>query len=281
MGGAVAAYVAASGLSVIGFDIDDQASSSAKAAGVTIVKNATSVVEQAEITLLSLPHPRALNAVVEELAKISWQDRIIIETGTFKLDDKFSAKEKLEGAGLGVLDCPISGTGHQARSGDLVIFTSGDEKLVLKCAQVLEAFSRDQKYCGAFGNGIRMKYVANHLIAIHNVAAAEAIVLGLKAGLDPKLVFDTLEDSAGTSRMFQVRGPMMVDNNYDDVSATNTLFNKDLDIISDFVAKLDCSLPLFSLAAEPYRAIMETDLADKDTAAVCRLIEERNGIKRQ
>ena len=71
---------------------------------------------------------------------------------------------------------------------------------------VFSGFSRNQNYCGKFGNGIRMKFVANHLIAVHNTATAEAMVLGMKANLDPNLVYDVISESAGTSRMFEVRG---------------------------------------------------------------------------
>ena len=280
MGGAIARNLNSAGFSVIGFDIDDTAIATASKLGTTIAENATAVVDQAEITLISLASPIALKSVTEELAGRKWRNRILVETGTFKLSDKLQAKLILEAANISLLDCPLSGTGHQARTGDLVVFTSGEESDVHKCSEIFSGFSREQKYCGEFGNGIRMKYIANHLIAIHNVAAAEAMVLGMKAGLDPKLVYDTLKDSAGTSRMFQVRGPLMVENNYDDVGATNTLFKKDLDVITDFASNINCSLPLFSLAAQPYRAIMDTDLVDKDTAAVCKLLEEMNGIKR-
>ncbi|MFC1665014.1 NAD(P)-dependent oxidoreductase [Pseudomonadota bacterium] len=281
MGGAIAGNLVSAGFSVIGFDIDEAAVSRASERGVSIAKNVTSVVDQAEVVIISLASPGALKLVTEELATKNWDNRILVKTGTFKLADKMEAKSTLEQGNISLLDRPLSGTGHQARTGDLVVFTSGDEQAVKKCSEIFKGFSREEKYCGEFGNGIRMKYVANHLIAVHNVAAAEAMVFGMKAGLDPKLIFNTLEDSAGTSRMSQVRGPLMVKNNYDDVGATNTLFKKDLDVITDFASDINCSVPLFSIAAQPYRAIMDTDLVDKDTAAVCKLLEEMNGIKRQ
>ena len=125
------------------------------------------------------------------------------------------------------LRCPVCG-----KSGDLSVFTSGDEAAVARCLPAIEAFSRENTYCGEFGNGSRMKFVANHLVTVHNVAAAEAMVLGMKSGLDPALIYDVISGSAGTSRMFEVRGPQMVAGEYDDLGMTNRLYQKDLDIIT-------------------------------------------------
>ena len=98
----------------------------------------------------------------------------------------------------------------------------------------MKGFSRAQHYLGEFGNGSKMKYVANLMVAIHNVSAGEAFALGIKAGLTPKAIFDVQANSAGTSRMFQVRGPMMVKGRYDDVTMKNEVWQKDMKIIGDF-----------------------------------------------
>ena len=84
----------------------------------------------------------------------------------------------------------MSGTGAQARVKDLVVYASGDRRAYRRVVPVLEAFARAQYYVGAFGAGSKMKFVANLLVAMHNVAAAEAIVLGMKAGLDPAMVLE-------------------------------------------------------------------------------------------
>src|SRR6266478_4259885 len=158
-----------------------------------------------------------------------------------------------------LLDCPVSGTGAQAARKDLVIFASGDEMAFERCREVFAGMSRAQKYVGAFGNGSRMKFIANHLVTIHNLAAAEAIVLGEMAGLAPALVFDVIADSAGSSRMFQIRGPMMVAGRYDEPTATMTTHVKDLDIIGKFAADLHCPTPLFSAAVQFYYAGVPQD----------------------
>lgn len=140
--------------------------------------------------------------------------------------------------------------------------------------------SRKQHSLGAFGNGSRMKFVANLLVNIHNVAAAEAMVLGMKAGLDPHLVYDVIAESAGSSRMFQVRGPMMADGDYTNVSMALSLWRKDIETIAAFAADLHCPVPLFTTAAQPYYAALAQGLGDQDTAAVCAVFEEAARVVR-
>jgi putative dehydrogenase len=132
------------------------------------------------------------------------------------IEVKARGEAQLAAQGKILLECPVSGTGAQAARKDLVVFASGDETAFERCREVLVGISRGQRYVGAFGNGSRMKFIANHLVTIHNLAAAEAIVLSEMAELDPALVFDVIVDSAGSSRMFQIRGPMMVRGQYDE-----------------------------------------------------------------
>jgi 3-hydroxyisobutyrate dehydrogenase-like beta-hydroxyacid dehydrogenase len=101
----------------------------------------------------------------------------------------------------------------------------------------LNGFSRAHYYLGAFGNGSRMKFVANLLVAIHNVSAAEAFVLGMKAGLDAETILKVAGDGAGASRMFQVRGPQMVCGRYGDATMKVEVWQKDMQIIGEFAAR--------------------------------------------
>ena len=114
-----------------------------------------------------------------------------------------------------MLDCPLSGTGSQARTKDLVVYASGDAQAIKSLMPVFADFSRQAHDLGAFGNGMKMKFVANLLVAIHNVASAEAMVLGMKAGLDPAQIFKLIQAGAGNSRVFELRAPMMVEDRYD------------------------------------------------------------------
>ena len=106
------------------------------------------------------------------------------------------------------------------------------------------------------------------------------MVLGMKSGLDPHLIFDVISTSAATSRMFQVRGKMMADANYDDVGMSNRLYQKDLDIITSFASDVHCPVNLFAVSVQPYRATIDQGLAEKDTAAVCAVLEDQGRVKR-
>lgn len=280
MGGAMARHMVTGGFTVYGFDLSADAVEKARGDGVETLASAAAVAEKADVIVCSLPSPLALKAVAGEIAASSASACILMETSTLKLADKEAARDILAAAGHTLLDCPLSGTGQQAQTGDLAVFTSGAEDAVAKCIPAIEAFSRENKYCGPFGNGSRMKFVANHLVTIHNVATAEAMVLGMKSGLDPALIYDVISTSAATSRMFEVRGKYMVENDYSDVGMSNRLYQKDLQVITDFAADVRCPVNLFAASVQPYRAALEQGHAESDTAAVCAVLEEQARVKR-
>jgi 3-hydroxyisobutyrate dehydrogenase-like beta-hydroxyacid dehydrogenase len=133
---------------------------------------------------------------------------------------------------------------------------------------------------GAFGNGSRMKYVANLLVAINNVASAEAMVLGLKAGLDAQTVLDMVSAGAANSRVFELRAPLMVRDRYDHPTMKISLWQKDMAVIAGFARRLGCPTPLFDATVPIYEQAMKTGHADHDTAAVCAVLEKAAGVKR-
>jgi L-threonate 2-dehydrogenase len=133
---------------------------------------------------------------------------------------------------------------------------------------------------GAFGNGSKMKYVANLLVAIHNVASAEALVLGMKAGLPPELIFDQIKIGAGNSRVFELRAPMMVQGRYDDPTMKVSVWQKDMDVIGSYAQSLGVPTPLFAATLPIYAAAMSTGYAEQDTAATCAVLEAMAGLQR-
>ena len=210
---------------VVGYDIGDGAMARLAEAGGIAATSPRDVAEKAEILITSLPNVDAFEQVMAGqggIASSNGTGQIVIECSTLPIEAKARGHAQLVAQGKILLDCPVSGTGAQAANKDLVVFASGDEAAFERCREVLAGMSRAQKYVGAFGNGSRMKFIANHLVTIHNLASAEAFVLGEMAGLDPALVFDVIVDSAGSSRMFQIRGPMMVRGQYDEPTATMT-----------------------------------------------------------
>jgi L-threonate 2-dehydrogenase len=280
MGGAFATNLTADGWRVIGFDVDAGRRRAMARAGVEIASGTKALAHEAPTIITSLPNPEALDAVVAEIVAANVPPRVIIETSTFTLADKERSEATLKKAGHITLDCPVSGTGAQAKVKDLVVYASGDSKSIAKLRPLFLSFAKSVHDLGAFGNGSRMKYVANLLVAIHNVAAAEAMVLGMKAGLDPQQIFDLVTPGAGNSRVFELRAPMMVKDRYDDATMKIKVWQKDLAVIGDYAASIGSPTPLMSATLPIYAAAMSTGHAMHDTAAVCAVLEAMAGFHR-
>ena len=281
MGGSFARNLVKAGWRVVGFDLDAGKRKELAKAGVEIVGNAVAVAAAAPIVITSLPKPEALIATAKAIAAAKLSPRIISECSTFTIEDKETAEKTLRTAGHTMLDCPISGTGSQAKTGDLVIYASGNPKAVARVKPVFAGFSRKTYDVGAFGNGSKMKYVANLLVAINNVASAEAMVMGMKAGLDPKVIFEMISNGAGNSRVFELRAPMMVKNDYSEATMKCSVWQKDMDVIGAFARKVRVPTPLFSATLPIYAAALKSGHAEDDTAAVCAVLEAKANVKRR
>lgn len=281
MGGSFARNLLAAGWRVVGYDIDAGRRRELSKAGVEIARDTKALAAAVPIIITSLPKPEALIATAKTIAAAKLPQRIVCECSTFTIEDKEKAEKALRAAGHVMLDCPVSGTGSQAKTGDLVIYASGESKAIAKVKPMFAGFSRKTYDVGAFGNGSRMKYVANLLVAINNVASAEAMVLGMKAGLDPQTIFDMISNGAGNSRVFELRAPMMVKNRYDQPTMKCSVWQKDMDVIGSFARKLKVPTPLFSATLPVYAAALKGGHAEDDTAAVCAVLEAKAGVRRR
>jgi len=279
MGSAVARHLAAAGRDVIGFDID---SSRAGALAGPRFRHAASVAAaagEADLLLTSLPSEDALAAVVNGVLEAPRRPgQALVELSTLSLACKHREFERLGAAKIAMLDVPISGTGAQAAAGDIVLYVSGDENLSQRCDPVFADFSRKAIYLGPFGAGTKMKFVANLLVAIHNVAAAEAVSLGLRCGLDPASLCEVLSAGAGQSRMLEVRGPMMVQGVYEPPTMKLSVWQKDMRLIKAFADEAGAAIPLFDATIPLYRAAAE-GYGQMDTGAV-RLTLEASAKRR-
>jgi len=283
MGGAMARNLMKNGFRVVGCDIDAEKVAAFEAGGGAPKATPADVARAAGIVITSLPKPAALDQVCSGEGGLGQSGRdglIVIETSTFEIADKERNRDALEAAGIIMLDCPLSGTGAQAAKQDLVIFASGDKAAVDKCAGVFEGFGRSHFHVGPFGNGCRMKYVANLLVAIHNVAAAEAFVLGMKSGLKAEDIYEVIKDGAGNSRIFELRGPMMVEGEYGDATMTMEMWKKDMSVIMGFADQIGAPAPLLNACNPIYTAARAQGMGALDTAAVCAVMEEMADFKR-
>ena len=279
MGGAMAEVLLEAGYQVSGFDPKPAALRRLKKAGGTVLSSAAAVAEQSDVVIVSLATARALSVVVAELAAARPKRKpIIIETSTLPIADKDAAAAALANAGMRTLDCPISGTAVRLKQGAWTIFVSGDAATARKTKDIFAEFTSNAPYVGAFGNGMRMKFVANHMVAIHNVAVAESLTFARKMGLDAQQVWDLFATSPVIGNgVFKLRGKFMVDRNYLPATMKVEVWQKDMQVIGDMAKAVNCPTPLFSACGPIFNAAMAQGLSQHDTASVCEVIDAMAG----
>ena len=280
MGGAMARHLIDAGYQVTGCDVEPDRVATFAAMGGAPAASPAEVAAAADAVILSLPSVQAFEEVTAGPAGLLEAARPglgVIETSTLPLGVKQRAHQRLAERGVALLDCPVSGTGAQIRTKDIAIYASGDPAALERARPVLAAFSRAQFDLGSFGNGSRLKFVANLLVAIHNASAAEALLVAERAGLDLQATLEALTAGAGTSRMLEIRGPLMINGEYGDPAMRVVTFQKDLDIIAGFAREIGCPAPLFTAAAQLNLAALAQGHANEDTASVFAVLQQLAG----
>jgi 3-hydroxyisobutyrate dehydrogenase-like beta-hydroxyacid dehydrogenase len=282
MGGAFARHLLAAGFNVVGYDVAPAANRALTRAGGRAARSCAEVAARSRILITSLPSPAAMEEAYFGKHGIAGGARpgtIVIEASTMTLELKESLRRRLARRDVTLLDCPISGTGAQAAAKDIAVYASGERRAFNRCRKVFDGFARSTYYCGKFGIGSKLKFVANLLVTIHNLSTAEAMVVGEKAGVDLGLLYRVISDGAGASRMFQVRGPMMVRGRYMPAHMKSKIYQKDIDIIGAFVRQLKCPTPLFDGSIPYYTAALRQGFALEDTAAIHAVLRKRAGLR--
>ena len=280
MGSALSAHLLAAGWAVTGYDIDPSRLAAHAGRGGGAATSPAGTAAGADVVVTSLPTAQALHDVAAGEAGLASAARpglVVIETSTLPLAVKRQARDALAGRGTVLLDCPLSGTGGQALNKDVVAYLSGPAQAKARARPVLSAMTRAVHDVGGFGNGSAVKFIANLLVAIHNVAAAEALVLAERAGLELAAVLTAVADGAGSSDMFEVRGPAMAAADYSGPGVTTTVFAKDLEIIAGFARDTGTPTPLFALASCFYAAALAQGHAGDDTACVHAVLRSMAG----
>ncbi len=270
MGGAMAGHLVAAGFEVCGYDVEE---AKVAASAATPVGSVADVAARSDVVLLSLPSVSALEGVAAQLADAEPAGLVAVEMGTLPLEAKQQAHDRLAAVGCDLLDAPVSGTGLQAADATLVVYSSGSRAGFERAAPIFDVIGRRTYHLGTFGNGTRMKFVANLLVAVHTLAAAEAHALGEAAGLDPALTQEAISNGTGTSSMFDIRGPMMVADSFDPPSARLALIHKDASIIAAFARAVGTETPLLDAAIPMYERGLAAGLGDLDAAALRRLFD--------
>jgi 3-hydroxyisobutyrate dehydrogenase-like beta-hydroxyacid dehydrogenase len=281
MGSAYAGHLIDAGFATTGFDVAAGAAQRFARRGGSVAATPRALAQSADIVISALPSAAALQAAFfdpDGLVAGARAGLIVVEASTLPLAVKERARVRLVERGVTLLDAPVSGTGSQAVVKDIVFYVSGERTAYDAVADVLNATARSVRYVGEFGAGSKLKYIANLLVTIHNLSTAEAVVLALKAGIDPTLMLEVVGDGAGASRMLGVRGPMMVAGRYDEPTMKLDVYQKDIDIIADFAQEVGAPTPLFTQSATFYAAALAQGRGKQDTAAIASVLKTMAGL---
>lgn len=281
MGSAYAGHLLAAGCETVGFDVAEDALRRFRESGGRVAATPAAVAGEVDIVITALPSIAAFEQVLfgdDGVAAGTRPGLVVVEASTLPLETKESGRSRLAQRGIALLDAPVSGTGSQAQVRDIVIYASGEREAFDRALPALEHIARSVRYVGEFGNGSKLKYIANLLVTIHNLSTAEAVVLAQKAGVDPQLMLDVVGDGAGGSRMLQVRGPMMVAGSYDNAAMKLDIYQKDIDIIDAFAKEVGAPTPLFTQSTLFYTAALAQGRAKQDTAAIASILKTMAGL---
>ncbi len=286
MGGAMAQALLAGGYDVVGYDPALAARRRLKKAGGRPLASSIAVAASGDVLITSLATIAALDDAAGKIAAARRGAKrtpsVVIETSTLPIADKARAAARLRRAGFILLDCPISGTAVRMKERAWTIFASGSAAAYKRVRAILAVFTDNAPYVGAFGNGTRMKFIANHLVAIYNVAYGESMTFARKLGLDAQQVWDLFAASPviGTG-VYKLRGKFMVDRKYLPATMKVEVWQKDMQVIGDMAKAVDCPTPLFTACVPIYSAAMARGLSQHDTASVCEVLDVMAGGTRR
>jgi len=245
------------------------------AAGGDSAGSPREVAEMSELVLLCLPDLSALHDVVSGpngLCEGLRPGSIVVELGTFPIADKLCAREALREVGVELIDAPVSGTPGMVRARRAVVMASGSPEAIWAAKPGLDGVGITRSV-GEFGNGSKLKYVANTLVAIHTAAAAEVISLAESIGLDATLTIETVNAGAGSSKMFEIRAPWMAARDFVPSKGSVSVLRKDISVISKVAADANASMPMLAAARALYDRAAADGRSDHDIATLIEVMK--------
>ena len=277
LGSAVATRLRAAGHGVVGYDIVPACVEPLVALGGTAVKSAADVARASDAVCTILPSLSAVESAILGVDGVTAGGRrgqTIVQMSTISPDLTTRLAREASARGLTFLDCPVSGTSAMVAQGNGVFFVGGERTLYDRWRPVLESVLPRAVYIGAAGQAMLMKLVANLLVALNSASVAEALTMATRGGLDPALVVDVLGTGAATSRMLEVRGPLMVRGEFP-AQMKLDLFMKDLHLIQEAARAAGAALPLTDVAERLYAATQAAGHGAEDLAVVITQLQRK------
>jgi len=277
LGGAVAENLVQAGYPLLAWRRNRQGRPTE--AGGRWKESPAAVALEVDVLFLCLPSEDATNEAMQGadgILSALKPGQIVIELGTYRKAFKLALAEKIERHGALALEVEVSGSPIMVKQGKAALYVGGASELFETCRPVLETISPSLFHIGPYGSAVAMKLIANYLLSIHNLAAAEAMNLARCAGFDPARAAEVLREGAGASAMFSVRAPMMAARQFSPAPGPFRTLEKYLTLGREMADELGCATPLFSAVEPWYQQALSSNLRDEDIAAVIKLLEAQS-----
>ena len=279
MGLPIARNLMERGFSVIGYR--RHGSPELAEAGGIVAGSAAEVAAAADVLLSIVPDADAVEEVIAgpsgTLSTIR-PGTIHLEMSTIDVTRKARLRDEMQARGGDLLDCPISGTPGMVAPRQATTFASGDPASVEQVTTVLDAISGPWVYTGAFGTGAHLKYIANLLLAAHTVAAAEAMEMARRSGLDLGLVQRALDNSIAGSTIWKVRGPLMAERRWSPAPGPIATLQPILEQIEAYAAEVGLTPTVFAAAKEVFDKAYADGWGHLDVASVHDQVSGRSAL---
>jgi 3-hydroxyisobutyrate dehydrogenase-like beta-hydroxyacid dehydrogenase len=242
-----------------------------------LVENPAELARTCDVIVTALASEEAMRAAylgVDGLAAGARDGGVIIDMGTFPVALKREIAEALAHKGTAMLDCPVSGTPPVVRTRQAVLFVSGDPAVIERCRPVLDAITSKHRTVGPFGAGMAVKWAANLLVTINTFATAQAMLLGMRSGIEPKVLIEAIGTSFASSPVFNARAPMMAEGRYQPAPGPAHVFLKDLRYIESECRRLGVAAPLIEPTLAWYARLLEAGRGNDEAAAIYELLKE-------
>jgi 3-hydroxyisobutyrate dehydrogenase len=246
-------------------------------AGGIVASSAAEVAAGSDVLISIVPDAEAVEDVImgpSGTLSTLMPGTVHIEMSTIDVDRKIRLRDEVQAKGGDLLDCPISGSPPMVAPRLATTFVSGEQNSVQQVSAVLDAISGPWVYTGEFGTAAHLKYVANLLLAVHTVAAAEAMALAIRSGLDPKLVQDALDNSIASSAIWKQRGPLMAERRWSPAPGPVRTLHPILEQIEAHAARTGLSTPVFASAKEAFDKVLANGWGDLDIPCVLDQVSE-------
>ena len=245
-------------------------------------KSPADIGAQCDIVFSCVPTAEAVDEVVngpKGLIHSARPGQIIAELGSHAVPDKEKHIGTLAKKGAAYIDGEVSGTPGMVTARKAVIYLGGDAEACKKLEPVVKGFADMCLYFGPFGAASKVKLVNNLLVAIHIAAAAEAMALGLKAGVDVDLMIKAIANGSGGSTQFGIRAPWMAHRRFTPVQGSTSTLAHYFDLIEDWADRTGTATPMLDRSIELYERCIEMGLGDKHDIAI--MVDVINSLPRK